>query len=86
MDANTRVCQCCGMPLTEDDLISREPDGSLNGDYCKWCYADGKFAYADKASLLDFLLAHMPNPDNTPEEERRAAYDGYLSELRHWKK
>ncbi len=86
METKTPICQCCGMPLTEDDLISREPDGSLNGDYCKWCYADGVFAYADKASLLDFLLAHMPNPDNTPEEERRAAYDGYLSELRHWKK
>ena len=35
------VCQCCGMPLTEDDMISREADGSFNEDYCKWCYADG---------------------------------------------
>ena len=24
------VCQCCGMPLQEDDIISREPDGSFN--------------------------------------------------------
>ena len=35
------VCQCCGMPLNEDGLISREPDGSYNEDYCKWCYANG---------------------------------------------
>lgn len=34
------ICQCCGMPLNEDDLISRESDGSYNEDYCKWCYAD----------------------------------------------
>ena len=27
------VCQCCGMPLNEDGLISREPDGSYNEDY-----------------------------------------------------
>ena len=40
------VCQCCGMPLNEDGLISREPDGSYNEDYCKWCYANGKFAYS----------------------------------------
>ena len=23
----TLICQCCGMPLTEDSMISREPDG-----------------------------------------------------------
>ena len=34
------VCRCCGMKLSEDDLISREPDGSYNEDYCKWCHAD----------------------------------------------
>ena len=50
------VCQCCGMPLSEDDLISRELDGSYNEDYCKWCYADGEFAYQSKESLLDYLL------------------------------
>ena len=33
------VCRCCGMKLSEDDLISREPDGSYNEDYCKWCHA-----------------------------------------------
>ena len=77
-------CQCCGMPLSEDDVISREPDGSFNEDYCKWCYADGAFAYATKDSLLDFLIAHMPNPDGTPEEERRRLYDAQLSTLKRW--
>lgn len=35
------ICQCCGMPL-DDESISREPDGSFNEDYCKWCYTDGE--------------------------------------------
>ena len=78
------VCQCCGMPL-EDGVIGREPDGSFNEDYCKWCYADGVFAYQSKEQLLDFLLAHMPNPENTPAAERRTQYDAYLSQLKHWK-
>ncbi|MBQ6231955.1 MAG: helix-turn-helix domain-containing protein [Clostridia bacterium] len=78
-------CQCCGMPLSEDDYISREPDGNFNEDYCKWCYADGKFAYATKDSLLDFLVGHMPNPENTPDAERRKLFDGQLSQLKHWK-
>lgn len=79
------ICQCCGMPLNEDRLISREPDGSYNEDYCKWCFADGDFAYKSKDSLLDFLVSHMPNPDNLSDEDRRIQFDSYLLQLKHWK-
>ena len=79
------ICQCCGMPLDDDAVISREPDGKLNEDYCKWCYTDGKFAYQSKESLLDYLVANMPNPDNADEETRRNQFDLYLSQLKHWK-
>lgn len=79
------ICQCCGMPLSEDDMISREPDGSYNEDYCKWCYTDGAFAYESKEKLIDFLVSHMPNPESVPEEELRSRYDQYLSLLKHWK-
>ena len=73
------------MPLHEDGLISRETDGSYNEDYCKWCYSEGKFAYPSKEALLDFLVGHMPNPDGLPDEERRAQFDAYLVQLKHWK-
>ena len=79
------VCQCCGMPLNEDSMISKEADGSFNEDYCKWCYNDGRFAYDSRDSLLDFLISHMPNPENLPDDQRRMQYDGYLSQLKHWK-
>ena len=78
-------CQCCGMPLSEDGFISRETDGSFNEDYCKWCYSDGAFSYKSKDALLDFLMGHMPNPENLSDEARRSSYDGYLSGLKHWK-
>ena len=78
------ICQCCGMPLADGD-ISRETDGFFNEEYCKWCYAEGAFAYQSKDALLDFLLAHMPNPENIGEAERRAQYDAHLSQLKHWK-
>ena len=79
------VCQCCGMPLNEDSMIIKEADGSFNEDYCKWCYNDGRFAYDSRDSLLDFLISHMPNPENLPDDQRRMQYDGYLSQLKHWK-
>ena len=75
------ICQCCGMPLNDDGMISREPDGSFNEEYCKWCYTDGQFVYQSKDALLDFLVSHMPNP----EEQRRSQFEGYLNQLAHWK-
>ena len=79
------ICQCCGMPLNEDSMISQEPDGSYNEDYCKWCYAEGEFVYKSKELLLDFLVSHMPNPEKINDEERRGQFDSYLSQLKHWK-
>lgn len=73
------VCQCCGMPL-EDSVLSREPDGSLNEEYCKWCYTEGKFAYSSLEELLDFLEGTMSNESWTPEQVRT-----YLQGLKHWK-
>ena len=79
------ICQCCGMPLNEDSLISRETDGSYNEEYCKWCYNDGRFVYESKEALLDYLIKNMPNPDNADEETRRIQFDSYLSQLKYWK-
>jgi len=78
-------CQCCGMPLNEDENISREKDRSFNEEYCKWCYSDGKFTYSDKDDLLDFLMGHMPNPEGIDDDVRRKQYDGWLSQLSYWK-
>ena len=75
------VCQCCGMPL-EDSVLSREPDGSLNEEYCKWCYTEGKFAYSSLEELLDFLEGTMSNESWTPEQVR-TYLQGY--QLKHWK-
>ena len=78
------LCQCCGMPLSEDGMISREPDGFFNEDYCKWCYTDGKYTYPTKDALLDYLIEHMPNPEGLDDEDRRSQYDAWLSQLKHW--
>ena len=77
------ICQCCGMPL-EDSLLSREPDGSFNEEYCKWCYADGQFAYQDLQTLTDFLVEHMSN-ENWSAEQARAYFEAQLPQLQHWR-
>lgn len=77
------ICQCCGMPL-EDALLSRETDGTLNEAYCKWCYADGKFAYTDMQTLIDFCAEHISN-ESFPPEQARAYMEQLLPTLEHWK-
>lgn len=78
------VCQCCGMPLEDDTVISRETDHSFNEDYCKWCYTDGQFIYKTMDELLDFLVDHMSNDNFTPEQAK-AYFSQLLPELKHWK-
>lgn len=76
------VCQCCGMPL-DDASISKEPDGTFNEEYCRWCYTDGKFVYKSIGELTDFLVAHMSN-DSWPAEQARAFFEQQLPRLKHW--
>ncbi len=76
------ICQCCGMPL-DDSSISREPDGSFNEEYCKWCYDGGTFVYHSVGELTDFLVEHMPLGSWT-KEEARSYFEKLLPTLRHW--
>lgn len=78
------ICQCCGMPL-EDSSISKEPDGTFNEEYCKWCYDNGKFVYTSLESLIDFLVEHMSN-ENFPPEQARTYFESQLLQLNYWKK
>ena len=78
------ICQCCGMPL-DDSTTSKEVDGTFNEEYCKWCYAEGKYVYTSLEELTDFLVGHMSN-DNWPPEQARAFFEAQLPKLDHWRK
>ena len=78
------ICQCCGMPL-EDSIISHEKDGTLNEDYCQWCYADGTYTYSDMDDLIRVCVPHMVSKDFT-EEQARAYMKQMLPTLDYWKR
>ena len=80
----TLVCQCCGMPL-EDSIISREKDGTLNEEYCQWCYADGSYTYSNMDDLIEVCIPHMLN-ENFSEEQARAYLKQMLPNLDYWKR
>lgn len=71
------------MPL-EDEITSREPDGSFNEEYCKWCYSGGEFKYESAEQLIDFCVEHMAT-EAWPAEQVRTHMEAVVPQLRHWK-
>ena len=78
------VCQCCGMPL-EDAIIGRNKDGSLNEDYCQWCYADGTYTYSDMDDLIRVCIPHMVK-QGFSEDQARSYMKQMLPTLDYWKR
>ncbi len=78
------ICQCCGMPL-EDEVIGRNKDGSLNEDYCKWCFADGTYTYSDMDDLIGVCIPNMVNEGFT-EDRAREYLKQTLPKLDYWRR
>lgn len=78
------ICQCCGMPLKDDSIIGHNNDGTLNEDYCKWCYADGTYTYNNMDDLTEVCIKHMVN-ENFTEEQARSYMKKLLPTLNYWK-
>ena len=79
-----RICQCCGMPL-EEPMFSREKDGTVNAQYCKWCYADGAFMYHNLDDLIEVCVRNMTTNEH-PAEEVRAYLQETLPQLDYWQR
>ena len=48
-------CQCCGMPLDKPEDAGTEADGTLSGEYCRYCYQNGAFTAPD--ATMDDMIA-----------------------------
>ena len=80
-----QICQCCGMPLEDDTLISHNSDGTLNEEYCKWCFADGTYTYSNMDDLIEVCVKNMVN-ENFTEKQAREYMKNLLPKLDYWKR
>jgi len=48
-------CQSCGMPLTSAEMHGTNADGSVNADYCTYCYQKGAFTLN---CTMDEMIQH----------------------------
>ena len=72
------------MPL-EDEIIGRNKDGSMNEEYCKWCYADGTYTYSNLDDPIEVCVRNMAGQDFT-EDQARSYLKIELPKLNYWKK
>ncbi len=84
---NENICQSCGMNMKESDF-GTNADGSLNKEYCKYCFANGGFTKNQTLegcieSCIPFLIE---DGVCKTEEEARENLKTVMPELKRWKK
>lgn len=86
-----QFCQSCGMPLTRKEDCGTNANGSVNYDYCQYCYQGGKFLQEctmDEmiehcAQFVDEVNKNMPVP--MTREQYIQMMRGFFPMLKRWK-
>lgn len=79
------ICQSCSMPMNEDQFGTNQ-DGSVNRDYCVYCFKDGAFTSDETMEqMIDICVPHMVGPEFT-EAQARETLARVMPELKRWKK
>lgn len=79
------ICQSCAMVMTEQDH-GTNADGSVSGDYCKYCFSGGKFTKDEtmEERIEDDIRFWIGDECKT-EEEVRAKMREIFPTLKRWK-
>ena len=80
-----RICQSCGMPLKSESELGTEKDGTLNFDYCKYCYKSGEFI--DKVDMNEYIemCSKFGFQAGMTNEEMKAFCEKLFPTLKRWK-
>ena len=61
-----KICQSCGMPMVTVEEFGTNSDGSVNEDYCVYCFRAGKFTV--EASMDEMIARYAEFPDALKDE------------------
>lgn len=82
-----KICQSCGMPLEGTEFLGTNKDGSLNEDYCKYCYEKGEFtSKMTMEEMVDFCVPFLieGQPELSKEEAKKQMME-FFPQLKRWK-
>ena len=80
-----KICQSCGMPITSNDVLGTNNDGSINDDYCKYCYENEEFI--DKVTMEEYIemCSQYGEQAGMTNEEMRNHCIKLFPTLKRWK-
>lgn len=82
-----KICQSCGMPMTEEEHFGKNADGTKNEEYCCYCLHDGELGECTLEQMLDICAPIEVEQGRAKTlEEAREKYGKYLLTLARWKK
>ena len=86
-----KICQSCGMPMMAEEQFGTNDDGSVNTEYCTYCYQDGAFTgNYTMNEMIDHNLEFLDEFNKDVErpftrEEARAEMRKFFPTLKRWK-
>lgn len=74
------------MPMADDSLLGTNADGTINGNYCKYCYKDGKFI--DDVTMEEYIeiCSQFGSQANMTNEQMKEFCQKLFPTLKRWKK
>ena len=86
MEQNLKICQSCGMPMQKEQYGTNQ-DGSINENYCCYCYKEGEFEQkCTMEEMVDFCAPFEVEGGRAASlEEAKAALMKYFPTLQRWK-
>lgn len=80
-----KICQSCGMPMNDESVLGTNEDGSINQDYCKYCYTDGKFI--DDVSMEEYInmCSQFGAQAGMTNEQMHSFCEKLFPTLKRWK-
>lgn len=81
-----KICQSCGMPITDENQLGTNKDQTLNKDYCKYCYVNGEFI--DKVGMEEYIdmCCQFGEQVGMTNEEMRKHCEKLFPTLKRWRK
>ena len=84
--SDKNICQSCGMPMHHLTDYGTNKNGTVNTEYCHFCYLDGK--YTDHGITLEHKIEKnisMAEKMGMPREEATILAHTTLPTLKRWK-
>lgn len=79
MDMEEHVCQSCGVPVSEKDMV----EGSEQGDFCHMCMVHNEFI-VDKDQAKSMLADQIQKDSGKSREDAEKEATETMSKLKRW--